>query len=178
MWGSRRIAGPWTCNPKAEGSLCCSLPFSQQFPSPVHCWQVVKPYHAKGAEGEACAQASVLGQEAGLSSREWSDGPITTSLPFWDLPVGLEWFFTQPSCISQQVVLHIPPSSCPRNGGQFLLLWELSITCTALLGESSSEAQSLSSSPPLTTVSPLTHDWQQQAAGGRPAGHKPAPGLA
>lgn len=32
--------------------------------------------------------------------------------------------------------------------------------------------------PPLTTVSPLTHDWQQQAGGGRPAGHKPAPGLA
>lgn len=52
------------------------------------------------------------------------------------------------------------------------------ITCTALLGESGSEAQSLHSSPPLTTVSPLTHDWQQQAGGGRPAGHEPALGLA
>lgn len=99
----------------------------------------------------------------------------------------LDWsrFFTQPSCISQQAVpayssffmsqgwWPVPPSV----GAEHQLLLYC-ITCTALLGESGSEAQPLSSSPPLTTVSPLTHDWQQQAGGNRPAGHKPALGLA
>lgn len=182
LWGSRRIACPWACKPKAEGSLCFSLPFSQQFPSCIHCWWVVKPYRAEGADTwEACAQASVLGQESGLSSRGWSDGTITASCLFWDVPVGLEQVF-------HTTFLHFP-ASCPAYfsffmsqgwwpvppsvGSQHQLLF-CCITCTALLGESDSEVQFLSSSPPL----PLTHDWQQQAGGGRPAGHKPALRLA
>lgn len=157
-----------------------------QFPSCIHYWRVVKPYRAKGADGwEVSVQASVL---AGRQGSPQEDGQMAPSLPAaLSETCLLDWsrFFTQPSCISQQAVLHIPASSCPRDGGQFLCsvgaqhqLLLCCITCTALLGESSSEAHSLCSSPPLTTVSPLTHDWQQQAGGGRPAGHKPALRLA
>lgn len=60
------------------------------------------------------------------------DGQMAPSLPAaFSGTCLLDWsrFFTQPSCISQQVVLHISPFSCPRDGGQFLLLWDLSTSC-------------------------------------------------
>lgn len=45
-------------------------------------------------------------------------------------------------------------------------------------GENGSVARFFNSSPPLTGLSPLPHDWQRQAGGGRPAGRKPSPELA
>lgn len=168
MWGSRRIVGPWTCNPKAEGNLCCSLPFSQQFPSCIYYWRVIKPYRAKGVMGGRHVPKPVSWGRRQGSPQE--DGRMAPSLPaMLSGTCLLDWsrFLT---------LLHFP-ASCPAYSSFFMSqgwwpvppsvgaqhqLLRCCIPCRALLGESGSEAQSLCSSPPLTTVSPLTHDWQQQ----------------
>lgn len=79
---------------------------------------------------------------------------------------------------------HIASSSFPGTGDQLPLSLELSSSSHFLAspasgcwGGTSSVAQALTSSPPLTGLSRPPHDWQRQAGGGRPAGCRPAPGL-
>lgn len=103
----------------------------------------------------------------------------------WDLPAGPEGFFFSHNPVafpSKRSRIFLPlhflgtmtHSPFPRSSGPAAAL----LPGAAGGGENGLVARSFNSSPPLTGLSPLPHDWQRQAGGGRPAGRKPAPELA
>lgn len=110
---------------------------------------------------------------------------MAAGLPSWDACVGPEgdFFLTTllrfPASGPTYSFLFISQEQRPvplSPGPQHPLLL-CCVACATLLGDEGWVAPSFTSSPTLTGVSPLPHDWQRQAGGGRPNGRQPALGL-